>query len=825
MSQLSPDLEQYLRTVRDTQQVLDFSIFQEGQERDFSSVSLAAFYVPLRVAGRPPDDTKRAVPGRSKRSDDLRSTRLLDPDERLGRHLALLGDAGSGKTTILRQLTGALAHAALTRDAVYAAAQTGASTAELVPIFVPLRYYHHFCRQTDTRRPIALGSFAEFLPHFFKERYDLPLPAGFFRDLLHSGRALLALDGFDEVPDPDARRQVLEVVRRLAADSETGRNTLILSSRVAAYGGATQLGGSFNTLWVQHLNAEERQAQVKQWVSGIKPYSQRDLKATDILRRMPDGSPLAELAITPMIVTTLCVVYFYDHELPEQRAQLYRRCVDIMLYEKLRPDEPGQVLADLAGKPDFKRQLLARLAFEMHLARQETANKEQAARWLQAGFRNLAETQREPAARKFLESITSRGTLVQERDRQFGFGRQHLTFKEFLAGYHLVLGLRARERVKYWPHILLDDRWREPIRLAAGATVLENTLTCIDFFHELIELSAEAAAPTPRLAGYRLAAESLWDLGQAGRALIDKDLQQQIVTGLAACLQDKAIADPAANLLTARVAGGLVLGRLGDPRPGVITLPPQMTGVIAGKFLYGENKEVRETAPFRASVHPITNAQFKLFVEAGGYTNRAWWSDDGWRWQHTSPENRANLSITQPRYWDDLTWNIPNEPVVGVNWYEAEAFCNWLSDWANERITNDEQLGQPKIHFRLPTEAEWERLARGQDGREYPWGDGWRKGICNSDELGIKRTTPAGLFPLSKSQTGAHDCAGNVWEWCVDWYDEDGWVIRGGSWYGYQSYARCFTRVRGDQQRTNYIGFRVVSPILGAETPDNGVAQ
>jgi predicted NACHT family NTPase len=106
---------------------------------------------------------------------------------------------------------------------------------------------------------------------------------------------------------------------------------------------------------------------------------------------MPSGSPLAELAVTPMIVTTLCVVYFYDHELPEQRAQLYRRCVDIMLHEKLRPDEPGQVLADLAGKPDFKRQLLARLAFEMHLAQKDAANKEQAARWLQDGFRNLDE--------------------------------------------------------------------------------------------------------------------------------------------------------------------------------------------------------------------------------------------------------------------------------------------------------------------------------------------------------------------------------------------------------------------------------------------------
>jgi formylglycine-generating enzyme required for sulfatase activity len=845
MSQLSPDLEKYLRTVRDAQLVLDFSIFQEGQERDFSSVSLQEFYVPLRLAGRPPDEAEDSpLPGggregvkeRRQERADLRSTQMLDPEQRLGRHLALLGDAGSGKTTILRQLTGALAHAALTRDAVFAAAQTGAPTAELVPIFVPLRYYHHFCRQNDTRRAIALGSFAEFLPHFFRERYDLPLPADFFRELLHSGRALLALDGFDEVPDPDSRRQVLEVVRRLAAGSESGRNTIILSSRVAAYGGATHLGGSFNTLWVQHLNAGERQAQVEQWVSGIKPKTQRDLKAGDILRRMPDGSPLAELAVTPMIVTTLCVVYFYDHELPEQRAQLYRRCVDIMLYEKLRPDEPGQALAD---KPEFKRQLLARLAFEMHLARKEAINKEQAIRWLQDGIRNLAEEQREPAARAFVESITSRGTLVQERDKQYGFGRQHLTFKEFLAGYHLILGLRSRERAGYWPQILLDDRWREPIRLAAGTTVLDNTLTCEDFLHELLDLSEAAADPASRLAGYRLAAESLWDLGQSGRALIDQELRRQIVTGLAARLLDKTIADPAANLLTARVAGGLVLGRLGDPRPGVTTLPPRMTGVIAGKFLYDDKKEERETAPFRASVYPITNAQFKLFIEAGGYANPDWWSAEGQKWLAAPPDYR-NRPITQPEYWDDPMWNAPNQPVVGVTWYEAEAFCHWLSEWTNERMgentnlrMNESPNGDPvartqseivnpksKIEFRLPTEAEWERLARGQHGREYPWGNAWEAGICNTGELGVKQTTPVGLFPAGESPTGAYDCAGNVWEWGADWYDkdEDGRVLRGGSWDLNQVDARCAIRRRFFPNGSSYdLGFRVVSPILGAE--------
>src|SRR5690606_31904854 len=103
---------------------------------------------------------------------------------------------------------------------------------------------------------------------------------------------------------------------------------------------------------------------------------------------------------------------------------------------------------------------LARLAFELHLAKKEEVNREQAARWLKDGFRSVEEEARLPQANDFLDAIIARGTLLQERDRLFGFGRQHLTFREFLAGYHLVLGLRRGERAKLWPELLLDDRWR-----------------------------------------------------------------------------------------------------------------------------------------------------------------------------------------------------------------------------------------------------------------------------------------------------------------------------------------------------------------------------
>jgi len=229
----------------------------------------------------------------------------------------------------------------------------------------------------------------------------------------------------------------------------------------------------------------------------------------------------------------------------------------------------------------------------------------------------------------------------------------------------------------------------------------------------------------------------------------------------------------------------------------IIVLPLLMTQVIKGEFLYGEKKERCTVAPFRAGIYPVTNAQFASFIEAGGYQNQRWWNSNGWQWQQRE-------AWSQPRLWNNSRFNQPDQPVVDVSWYEAEAFCNWLS----------ETYGQP---YRLPTEVEWERLARGQDGREYPWGNDWQEGLANTHENRIGQTSTVGLFPGGISPAGAYDCAGNVWEWCADWYDEKQTdrVLRGGSWYNDVDFARCASRGRDHPSYWDYsVGFRVVvSPI------------
>ena len=183
----------------------------------------------------------------------------------------------------------------------------------------------------------------------------------------------------------------------------------------------------------------------------------------------------------------------------------------------------------------------------------------------------------------------------------------------------------------------------------------------------------------------------------------------------------------------------------------------------------------------------------------------------------------------RPRYWDDARFNGPNQPVVGVTWYEAVAYCRWLTATLDDGHT-----------YRLPTEAEWERAARGIPpagggdrggaGRRYPWGDDWAANRANSKELNLERTTPVGIFPDGASAERLLDLCGNVWEWCSDWFDEKTYrrragrvernpvgpaegsskILRGGSWYDARNIVRCACRYRGtpDYGGDNY-GFRV----------------
>lgn len=204
-------------------------------------------------------------------------------------------------------------------------------------------------------------------------------------------------------------------------------------------------------------------------------------------------------------------------------------------------------------------------------------------------------------------------------------------------------------------------------------------------------------------------------------------------------------------------------------------------------------------ADFYVDRWPVTNAEYKKFADATG---------------HPVPNYEVSWCDTQGYNWDPQTRLYPegkaDHPVVLVTWEDAMAYAAWAGK-------------------RLPTEAEWERAARGTEGRRYPWGNDLGSGRCNCKEAGLHHTSPIGAFsPQGDTPEGLVDMVGNVWEWTNSLfapfpYDpNDGResrqalgfrVLRGASWVNDAQVANCLSRLDGDFQFYNNVGFRcAVSP-------------
>ncbi|MCL4252557.1 MAG: formylglycine-generating enzyme family protein [Anaerolineae bacterium] len=208
---------------------------------------------------------------------------------------------------------------------------------------------------------------------------------------------------------------------------------------------------------------------------------------------------------------------------------------------------------------------------------------------------------------------------------------------------------------------------------------------------------------------------------------------------------------------------------------------------------------------FQMAQYPITNAQYRLFIDADGYHTQKYWTSSGWLM-------RISENWLQPLYWDDAIWNGSDYPVVGVSWYEAVAYCRWLSELTDEIIT-------------LPTEQQWQYVAGGDEAQEYPWGSGWDVSRCNHNVggMGLGRTTPVNQFEgLGDSPFGVVDMVGNIWEWTLTIFDTgttelDGSSERqvcGSGWNSsdpddMQIWRRKFRSFR-PQNRNNVLGFRIV---------------
>jgi serine/threonine-protein kinase len=207
----------------------------------------------------------------------------------------------------------------------------------------------------------------------------------------------------------------------------------------------------------------------------------------------------------------------------------------------------------------------------------------------------------------------------------------------------------------------------------------------------------------------------------------------------------------------------------------------EMVRVPAGKFLYGDEKEERELPEFWIDKTPVTNAEYAQFVDATGH-------DPPLRWKGKTPSK-----------------DIADRPVTYVSWHDAAAYAEWAGK-------------------QLPTEEEWEKAARGTDGREYPWGNQKpTPELCNFGMKEWSATSVGKYSPQGDSPYGCVDMAGNVWEWTAsEWGKESpDRVVRGGTFDDNQWNVRCTYRFHwSSDYRSKRLGFRVVvvSPILSLDS-------
>ena len=519
----------------------------------------------------------------------------------------------------------------------------------------------------------------------------------------------------------------------------------------------------------------------------------------DILARPAyQAGHIRQLCTNPLLLTILCVVFHEERKLPTGRAELYAHCVRVFL-EYWRHDLYTAEL-ETGLKPydaEAAQSVLARVAWWMHQEQNRTAAPLQdLAAEATKGLANVSPSSglgREGPG--FLERMRDEtGILAMGGEGEGRCGFLHLSFQEYLAADHAaregLAGELASRATESW--------WRE----VALLSLRRSRPFCEAFFHEMLQVGI--AENHPDLA-QRCLAEALYFASGPFVETLDRPRPKEPGAGeptirgwrpscgccgtgpikyprwrrSAGTWPNRRIGKRGGSPEEILIQRGVVLE--GEPRQDGLFVD-QRTGITyvaipAGEFAMGSDKgderekpvhRVRISQPFSLGKYPVTHAQYARFLDAMGN------------------------SVRKPASWDNGRFNQPEQPVVGVSWDEAKAFCEWAGG-------------------RLPTEAEWEYACRAGTTTEYSFGD-------DADELGEYgwfgknsggQTQPVGA---KKPNTwGLHDMHGNVWEWCQDWYSSEYYahspdvdptgpaqasvrVFRGGSWRHVARFCRSALR-------------------------------
>lgn len=847
------DLESaYLRHIVESLNLLNLSgIDPKATDLIGSRLTLTDIYVPLYTL-------TLALREREVRERELQQPKdkpRLSAIEALAREprLVLLGDPGSGKSTFVNYVATCLANARLQRSDEWLARLNDWPHGPIVPVLIRVR------ELAKVLGPDKTSDSARVLLSFIEQELQTWNLADYLPELRQSlleGNALVLVDGLDEASEVEWRR---ERIRRIITDftSSFPRCRILVTSRTYAYQKQDWWLPGFTEGVLSPFTDEQIAQFVDRWyahIAALRNLSPDDAQGrAELLKRAISYSErLGDLAAYPLLLTLIASLHAWrGGSLPERREELYADAVDLLLDLWERP----KVVRDSTGTPVIRqpslaewlkvdqqavRAVLAQLAFEAHRAQPHLMGTADIAEDQLIG--NLMSVAYAPDIKptRLVEYLRDRsGLLIQRGVGVYTF--PHRTFQEYLAADYLV--------DHDYPDLLVDlvrsdpNRWRE-VTLLAASKAGRGTLSAI-------WVLIEALCPTDQTES-----EADWIALLTAAEILTTEIRRPIPERHRP--KQQRIQFLLTRLLTEgrlnvheRTRAGELLAILGDPRPGIGVLADDLPDVSfiqipAGPFLMGSDSNKNGDAyddelpqhrvdlpSFLISRYPITNTQYYKFVEEAGYLEPRYWMEAtrAGVWNAGKVKSQADDQPQSGPYDFGKPLNLPNHPVVGITWYDAMAYCRWLT----EKLRASGKLDQYE-QIRLPTEAEWEKAARGTDGRRYPWGDAWDAKYSNCLETGIGSATTVGTFPHSASPYGVEDMAGNVWEWTnsavarfpynpADGREDPGIdkprVIRGGSWRSYPTQVRAASRVglvAGD--RRDDVGFRVViSPLIKTDYP------
>lgn len=715
--------------------------------KEMVPLSLPEIFVSLFTDA--PADTRGK---RKKTQADLKERKPVDLEELVAVRDALLieGHPGSGKTTLMKHITYCLAREENCRNALE-------PIKGYLPVLIFMKDLNDYFSGMTSR---ALGSSTAFeiIDWYCAAKMGATIDGATIQAFIEQGRAVLLLDGFDELL-PQHRDVVIPLFANLRIKHNGVK--LVLTGRDHGLRGAVFNRFLEHRVRINALIMVQVEEFVKKWFGYFYPgeHSPGGRTANALIKELQVHPAIGALIDNPLMLTAICILYHDQKELPGQRAELYKRFVDNMLYRRFG-NESENVL-----------NYLKTLAFTLHTRKTKSTDEIEAVQVLKKVFRQGG--LEDPVAYeariklKFGEIESQCGLLKFEAGQLLFW---HLTFQEFLCADYISDNttdcIQAIEG--YWD----DDWYKEMIELYISYISIRSKVTANAIVKDSLE--------HPDQRRWLKASAALYDIQENRRDY------ETVVPMAREALQRIFVTEERVDRTVLAEAGEL-LGWLGDPRDLKAFVP-----IEGGE--YDLEKLGRVTVePYEIGKYPVVNRWFEEFVKSGGYNEKDYWSKDGLKWLSES-------NAEYPGFWHDRRWRCPNAPVVGVSWWEADAFCRWLTMTSGEGHV-----------YRLPTGAEWQLAAAGEERRGYAWGNDEDPARCNclDGKNKIRRTSTVGIFERGRTPDRIYDLSGNVWEWS-DEKDGSDRILRGGAYDVMAS--QCGSALRGFSEpgdRHDYFGFRL----------------